>query len=74
MNRCVHYGVLPQDEAARLFEIVTERKRTLRLGISSPSPPPKKKKKKVKILKDDEVDDPDVTVSFSGDGIGRATL
>jgi hypothetical protein len=70
--RCVHYGVLPQDEAERLHEIVTERKRANRLGISSP--PPQKKQKKVKVLKEEGYDDPDVAVSFSGEGVGRVTL
>jgi hypothetical protein len=76
-GRCVHYGVLPHDEAERLHSIVTERKRAMRLGggvISSPSPAAKKKKKKPKLLQDEAHDDPDVVVSFRGDGIGEAAL
>lgn len=73
----MHYGVLPHDEAERLHTIVTERKRTMRLGggtISSPPPAAQKKKKKAKLLQDEANDDPDVVVSFRGDGIGEATL
>jgi len=71
-NRCVHYGVLPNSEAKRLFKEVTERKKNARLGITSPSPVKKKKVKKSKVLKE-EGHDPDLAVS-GGDGIGTATL
>jgi hypothetical protein len=75
--RCVNYGVLPHNEAEKLYKIVTERKRSARLGTTSSSPSPQKvmlKKKKVKILKEEAYDDPDVVVSKGGDGIGTATL
>jgi hypothetical protein len=71
--RCVNYGVLPHDEAERLFEKVTKRKRKQRLGGGAASPSPvKKKKKKAKVLKEEAVD-PEMQVS-SGEAIGRASL
>jgi hypothetical protein len=66
--------VLPHDEAERLHAVVTERKRANRLGTNGSAPPLLKKKKKVKILKEESHNDPDVVVSFRGDGIGHATL
>jgi len=72
----VYYGVLPHEKAERLHAIVTERKRALRLGggaIASP-PPSAQKKKKKKLLKEEALDDPDLVVSFRGDGIGETIL
>mmetsp|Transcript_33025 Transcript_33025/g.43828 ORF Transcript_33025/g.43828 Transcript_33025/m.43828 type:complete len:87 (+) Transcript_33025:46-306(+) len=56
--RCVNYGVLPTEEAAKLDKIVTKRKKNQKAGgssIVSPSPAKKSKKKK-KILKEDGFD------------------
>jgi hypothetical protein len=47
-HRCVSYGVLPNEEAAKLNRQVTDRKRNQRLtgGVVMPSSSPKKKKVK----------------------------
>lgn len=47
--RCVNYGVLPEDEAKRIFKIMLARKGTK--GIVS-SPTAKKSSKKAKVEKD----------------------
>ena len=72
LYRCVSYGVLPHDEAKRLFKVVLDRKRHGRSAASSPSPV-RKKPPKAKILKDEGLYDADFVVSGS-DGIGTATL
>ena len=72
LYRCVSYGVLPHDEAKRLFKVVLDRKRHGRSAASSPSPV-RKKPPKAKILKDEGLYDADFVVS-GGDGIGTATL
>lgn len=64
--------MLPHSDAKRLFKVVTERKKNMRLGIASSPSPKKKKAKKAKVLKE-EAHDPDMAAS-GGDGIGRATL
>lgn len=72
------YGVLPHDEAERLFDIVSERKKNIRIngGMSSPVSSKKssqmKKTKKARVMKDEGFD-PDMQIS-SGDAIGRASL
>ena len=72
--RCISYGVLPHNEAKRLFKVVLDRKKSGRgSAISSPSPV-KRKPKKAKILKDDAHYDADFVVSGGGDGIGTMTL
>mmetsp|Transcript_19519 Transcript_19519/g.26785 ORF Transcript_19519/g.26785 Transcript_19519/m.26785 type:complete len:122 (-) Transcript_19519:218-583(-) len=53
---CVNYGVLPSEEAAKLFKVVTKRKKNQKSGVPvSPSPTkkPKKSSKKKKILRED---------------------
>jgi hypothetical protein len=72
LYRCVSYGVLPHDEAKRLFKVVLDRKRHGRSAASSPSPV-RKKPPKAKILKDEGLYEADFVVS-GGDGIGTATL
>jgi hypothetical protein len=62
---------LPPKKADKLFKIVTERKKKLKMGgaaLSSPAP----KKKKVKIVKDDGVD-PDLQ-SSGADAVGSAII
>lgn len=73
-HRCVEYGVLPHDEAERVYQLVLERKRKggSSIAVSSSSTPKKKKKKKPTIVKDEGVD-PDMQVS-GGDAIGKAVL
>jgi hypothetical protein len=75
----VSYGILPADEAARLHDIVAERKRSGRVSGAMSSPVKSssksnqtKKVKKAKIYDDDGFD-PDMQIS-SGDGIGRTSL
>ena len=73
LYRCVSYGVLPHDEAKRLFKVVLDRKKSGRgSAISSPSPV-KRKPKKAKILNDDAPFDAEL-VGSGGDGIGTMTL
>jgi hypothetical protein len=72
--------VLPFDEADRLFDIVTERKRSNRMSGVVPSQSPvkatkkhlKNKVKKSRISKDDGFD-PDMQTS-SGDALGISSL
>jgi hypothetical protein len=77
--RCVSYGVLPHDEAERLYDIVSERKRSNRMpggAMQSPAKPSKKaptKKVKKARLSSEEGFDPDMQVS-SGDAVGRGSL
>jgi hypothetical protein len=77
LRRCVYYGVLSHKEAERLNQVVVERKRNARMGISTTSSPasqPKPKKKKVKVEKDEAVDDPDMMPSRGGEAVGLASL
>lgn len=75
---CVNYGVLSHKQAAKLVEIIAERKRQQRLGSSGAaggmkSPP--KKKKKSSVIKEEIIDDPDFQVSAgSSMGLGQVTL
>lgn len=48
---CVNYGVLPDNQAAKLDEIVTNRKKKKAISSVSSSSSTKKKKKKKKTLK-----------------------
>ena len=72
--RCVEYGVLPVDEAEKIYKKVLKRKRGGGGAASSPAPSSaaKKKKKKAKLLADDAVD-PDMQIS-KGEAVGRAVL
>jgi hypothetical protein len=69
---------LSHKEADRLNQIVVDRKRNARMGIStsssSPAAQPKPKKKKVKVEKDEAVDDPDMMPSSGGEAVGLASL
>jgi hypothetical protein len=57
-----------------LNQIVVERKRNARMGISSSPAQPKPKKKKVKVEKDEAIDDPDMMPSSGGEAVGLASL
>ena len=59
--RCVNHGVLPPKKAAKLFKIVTERKRQSRMGGSSSASTTSPKKKKAKLVSD--AVEPDLQVS-----------
>ena len=62
---------MPHKKAAKLFKIVTERKKRLRTGgPAAGSPPPKKKK--AKIVKDEV--DPDIQSSSGAERVGSAVL
>jgi hypothetical protein len=66
---------LSHKEAERLNQIVVDRKRNARMGISSsPAAQPKPKKKKVKVEQDEAVDDPDMMPSSGGEAVGLASL
>jgi hypothetical protein len=56
LNRCVHYGVLAHEEAERVYNLLTSKKRNPKATASS-SPPRKKVKK----------EQPDGVVSSSAD-------
>jgi hypothetical protein len=66
--RCVYYGVLPEEEAAKLNKVVMKRKK--RGGVTSPSPA--KKKKKARVIKE-EADDVDMQAP-GADVVGSAVL
>mmetsp|Transcript_38889 Transcript_38889/g.47388 ORF Transcript_38889/g.47388 Transcript_38889/m.47388 type:complete len:134 (-) Transcript_38889:88-489(-) len=79
---CINYGVLPIEEAEKMFKIVSKRKADQKSGgASSPSPSKKhiernvkKKKKKKKSVVEDDVA-VDAEMGAGGDeGIGAATL
>lgn len=69
--RCVYYGVLPEEEAAKLNKVVMKRKKQGRGGVTSPSPA-KKKKKKARVIKE-EADDVDMQAP-GADLVGSAVL
>jgi len=75
VKRCVDYGVLSHEEAARLYKVITKRKGKGGGGsssASSPAPAAKKKKMKVKVVRDDAVD---VGMQTSGaDAVGQTVL
>lgn len=71
-HRCVNYGVLPHDEAARLFKVVTARKKKLRLSGGAVAASPKKKRSKPKLVKE-EAADPDMQIS-GAERVGSAVL
>ena len=73
-RRCVAYGVLEDEEAAKLFKVVSKRKKG---GKSTPTPVKKSgsggsKKKKSKII--DDVGYDAGMQSGGAEGIGVATL
>jgi hypothetical protein len=69
----VYYGVLPEDEAKRLNEVVLKRKKKMRISGEATSPPAKKKaKKKAKLIKDEAVD-PELHAS-GAERVGSAVL
>mmetsp|Transcript_7450 Transcript_7450/g.21812 ORF Transcript_7450/g.21812 Transcript_7450/m.21812 type:complete len:109 (-) Transcript_7450:173-499(-) len=67
---CISYGVLSHKKSAKLYKIVTERKRQIRLngGAMVASP----KKKKAKLIKEEGAV-PEIQ-SSGGDGVGVASL
>eukprot|EP00934_Nitzschia_sp_Nitz4_P008144 Nitzschia sp. Nitz4//scaffold358_size24170//23661//24089//NITZ4_008436-RA/size24170-augustus-gene-0.49-mRNA-1//-1//CDS//3329549017//8134//frame0 len=69
---CLSYGVLSQKKAAKLFAIVSERKKQLRTGGTSAASPARPAKKKAKIIKDEGVD-PDIQ-SSGVEAVGSAVL
>ena len=72
MFRCLAYGVLPHEEAAKLYKKFLKRKKGGSAVAAEPEVPAKKKKKKPKIIKD-EGDDPDMQISGDA-GVGRSVL
>ncbi len=63
LHRCVSYGVLPYNEAEKIFQVVAKRKKQQRGGASSPAvAPAAAKKKKAKLVKEEE-GDPDMAIS-----------
>lgn len=78
VRRCIAYGVLEDDEAAKLFKTVTKRKKGGKLSGSTPTPVKKKpsasgnKKKKARII--DDVGYDAGMQSGGGEGIGAAAL
>lgn len=76
-ERCISYGILPNDEAEHIWQKLQERKRRLKMGGGDLTPPPaaKKKSKGVKSSKaiKEEGYDPELQIS-AGDAIGRASL
>jgi hypothetical protein len=69
----VYYGVLPEDEAERLNDVVLKRKKKIRVSGEATSPPAKKKaKKKARIFKDEAVD-PELHAS-GAERVGSAVL
>ena len=66
----MYYGVLPEDEAERLNQVVMKRKKNVRLsGEALPSPA---KKKKPKVIKDEAVD-PEMQ-TWGAERVGSAVL
>ena len=77
VGRCVAYGVLEDDEAAKLFKIITKRKKSGKSSGSTPTPVKKKSsaggsKKKAKIIGDVGYDAG--MQSGGAEGIGAAAL
>ena len=71
LSRCVNYGVLPYEEAAKLYKRLLKRKKG-GSAAAAVDVAPVKKKKKPKIIKE-EGGDPDMQIS--GDSaVGRAVL
>jgi hypothetical protein len=70
LNRCVAYGVLPDEEAEKLNKKLVSRKKTIRGGVSSPAPA--KKKKKARVIQED-ADDMDLQAS-GADRVGSAVI
>lgn len=57
--RCIAYGVLPEDEAAKVYKMVVKRKGSKKSTSSSPKPTSSastKKKKSKKVMEDVEYD------------------
>jgi hypothetical protein len=50
--RCLNYGVFSHKKSEKLFALLSERKKKLAGGLSSPAP----KKKKAKIVKEEGID------------------
>ena len=53
---CVNYGVLPEEEAAKLYKKMLKRKKNGGTAASSSSSAPVKKKKKAKVIKEEGFD------------------
>lgn len=71
-SRCVAYGILPEEEAEKVYKKVLKRKKG---GISSSVSSParlNKKKKKGKVIKEESAD-PGMQVS-GGSGIGISVI
>jgi hypothetical protein len=74
--RCVAFGVLPEDEAEKLYKKVLKRKKggyavSSSTAVSSKNSPAKKKKKP-KVIKEEDAD-PDMQLSGAQE-VGRAVL
>jgi hypothetical protein len=68
----VYYGVLPEDEAERLNQVVMKRKKNMRLSGEALPSPAKKKMKKPKVIKDEAVD-PEMQ-TWGAERVGSAVL
>lgn len=68
----MYYGVLPEDEAERLNQVVMKRKKNMRLSGEALPSPAKKKNKKPKVIKDEAVD-PEMQTS-GAERVGSAVL
>ena len=76
-HRCVAYGVLPEDEAEKVYKKVLKRKKggsgyAVASASTASSKSPAKKKKKAKVIKDDDAD-PDMQTSGAQE-VGRVVL